>query len=55
VVIQNARKREIDNKIFKFVGVAGVAKPPIVQVGVAAANLCMSGNRLGVFPGCGAA
>ena len=40
VVIQNARKREIDNKIFKFVGVAGVAKPPIVQVGVAAANLC---------------
>jgi hypothetical protein len=40
VVIQNARKREIDNKIFKFVGVAGVDKPRIVQVGVAAANLC---------------
>jgi len=40
VVVQNARKREIDNKIFKFVGVAGVDKPPIVQVGVAAANLC---------------
>jgi len=40
VVIQNARKREIDNKIFKFVGVAGVDKPRIVQVGVSAVNLC---------------
>jgi hypothetical protein len=40
VVIQNARKREIDNQIFKYVGVAGVDKPRIVQVGVAAANLC---------------
>ncbi len=40
VVIQNARKREIDDKIFKYVGVAGVDKPRIVQVGVAAANLC---------------
>ena len=40
VVIQNARKREIDNKIFKYVGVAGVDKPRIVQVGVSAANLC---------------
>jgi len=39
-VIQNARKREIDNKIFKFVGVAGVDKPRIVQVGVSAAYLC---------------
>ena len=37
VVIQNARKREIDNKILKF---AGVDKPRIVQVGVSAANLC---------------
>jgi hypothetical protein len=40
LVIQNARKREIDNKIFKYVGVAGVDKPRIVQVGVSAANLC---------------
>jgi len=40
VVIQNARKREIDNQIFKYVGVAGVDKPRIVQVGVAAADLC---------------
>ncbi len=40
VVIQNARKREIDNQTFKYVGVAGADKPRIVQVGVAAANLC---------------
>jgi hypothetical protein len=40
VVIQDARKREIDNQIFKYVGIAGVDKPRIVQVGVAAANLC---------------
>jgi hypothetical protein len=40
VVIQRARKREIDDKIFKYVGVAGVDKPRIVQVGVGAANLC---------------
>jgi hypothetical protein len=40
VVIQNARKREIDNKVFKYVGVEGVDKPRIVQVGVGAANLC---------------
>src|SRR5690348_1242133 len=40
VVIQNARKREIDNQIFKYVGVAGVDKPRIVQVGVSATNLC---------------
>jgi hypothetical protein len=40
VVIQAARKREIDNQIFKYVGVAGVDKPRIVQVGVSAPNLC---------------
>jgi len=40
VVIQDARKRKIDNQIFKYVGVAGVDKPRIVQVGVATANLC---------------
>jgi hypothetical protein len=40
VIVQNARKREIDNQVFKYVGVAGVDKPRIAQVGVAAANLC---------------
>ena len=39
VVIQQARKREIDDKVFKYVGVKGVDKPRIVQVGVSAANL----------------
>ena len=38
-VIQEARKREIDDRVFKYGGVAGVDKPRIVQVGVAAENL----------------
>ena len=40
VVIQNARMREIDGQIFKYVGVGGVDKARIVQVGVGAGNLC---------------
>ena len=32
-------KREIDNRVFKYVGVAGVDKPRIVQVGVGADHL----------------
>jgi len=39
VVVQEARKREIDDRIFKYVGVAGVDKPRIVQVGVSEQNL----------------
>jgi adenylate cyclase len=39
IVIQAARKREIDDRVFKYVGVAGVDKPRIVQVGVGAENL----------------
>jgi hypothetical protein len=35
-----AGAKTVVNKIFKYVGVAGVDKPRIVQVGVAAANLC---------------
>ena len=34
IVIQDARKREIDDKVFKYVGVAGIDKPRIVQVGL---------------------
>lgn len=39
VVIQEARKREIDDQVFKYVGVAGVDGPRIVQVGVRAEHL----------------
>ncbi len=38
-VIQEARKREIDDRVFKYVAVAGMDKPRIVQVGVSAENL----------------
>ncbi len=40
VVIQETKRREIDSKIFKYVGVSGVDKPRIVQVGVDAGSLC---------------
>jgi hypothetical protein len=39
VVIQDARKREIDDRMFKYVGVAGADKPRIVQIGVGAEHL----------------
>jgi hypothetical protein len=39
IVVQEPRKREIDNRVFKYVGVAGVDKPRIVQVGVSEKNL----------------
>jgi hypothetical protein len=39
VVVQEPRKREIDNRVFKDVRVAGVDKPRIVQVGVSEKNL----------------
>lgn len=35
-VVQEARRREIDDRVFKYVGVAGVDKRRIVQVGYAA-------------------
>ena len=40
IVIQDTRKREIDDQLFKYVGVAGVDKARIVQIGVGAENLC---------------
>ena len=39
VVFQETRKREIDDRVFRYVGVAGVHKPRIVQVGVSEKNL----------------
>lgn len=34
IVVQAPRPRELDDRIFQYVGVAGVDKPRIVQVGV---------------------
>ena len=39
MVVQPSQKREIDNRVFKYVAVAGVDKPRIVQVGVSAEHL----------------
>ena len=39
VIVQEARKREIDDRVFRYVGVAGIDKPRIVQVGVSAKGL----------------
>ena len=38
-VVQEARPRELDAAIFKYVGVAGVDQPRIVQIGISAAEL----------------
>ena len=38
-VVQDAQPRELDAAVFKYVGVAGVDQPRIVQVGVSAAEL----------------
>ena len=35
IVVQGFQPRKLDGKSFKYVGVAGVDKPRIVQVGVA--------------------
>lgn len=39
IVIQAEQPRELDAAVFKYVGVAGVDQPRIVQVGVSAAEL----------------
>lgn len=38
VVAQDSRPREHDARVFKYVGVAGVDRPRIVQVGISAAD-----------------
>ena len=38
VVVQQARPRELDAAIFKYVAVAGIDQPRIVQVGISAAE-----------------
>lgn len=47
-VVQEARKREIDDRIFKYVGVGGVDGPRIVQVGLEATFLDRLDRELGI-------
>ncbi|MBN2385657.1 MAG: GAF domain-containing protein [Anaerolineales bacterium] len=48
VIIQDARQREIDVEIFKYVGVSGIDGPRIVQVGYNAAILEELRQRVGL-------
>lgn len=48
IVVQEARQREVDTQVFKYVGVAGVDKPRIVQVGYHAALLRQLQQRMGL-------
>jgi adenylate cyclase len=47
-VVQDARKREIDNERFKYVGVRGIDKPRIVQVGYNARILEKVDEQIGL-------
>ena len=47
-VVQETRQREIDTQVFKYVGVAGVDKPRIVQVGYRATMLRQLQQRMGL-------
>jgi methyl-accepting chemotaxis protein len=47
-VVQDARKREVDDRVFKYVGVGGVDKPRIVQVGLEAFFLERLDENLGL-------
>lgn len=47
-VIQEAKKREIDDKTFKYAAVGGVDKPRIVEVGYAATILDTLRQKLGL-------
>jgi hypothetical protein len=46
VVVQEAMKREIDERIFKYVGVTGIDKPRIVEVGYEADYLNSLADRI---------
>jgi len=48
VVDQEAQVREVDNQSFKYVGVAGIDKPRIVQVGYNAAKIDQLRQSVGV-------
>ena len=48
VVIQRAQRREVDNRVFKYVGVGGVDEPRIVQVGYQARYLARLRRQVGL-------
>lgn len=47
-VVQEARRREIDPRVFKYAGVGGVDKPRIVEVGYEAVFLDQLRHRVGL-------
>ena len=47
-VVQEARQREVDTQVFKYVGVTGVDRPRIVQVGYHATLLQELRQRMGL-------
>lgn len=47
-VVQQAQKRDMDNRIFKYVGVTGVDQPRIVEVGLSADQLTEIEQALGL-------
>jgi hypothetical protein len=49
VVVQDARLRELDNEVFKYVGVSGFDQPRIVQVGYQAAFLHNLAQQVGLM------
>ena len=49
VVIQDARVREVDNEVYKYVGVSGFDQPRIVQVGYQAAFLHNLAQQVGLM------
>lgn len=48
IVVQNIQKREIDNEKFKYVGVGGVDKPRIVEIGFNAGYFDSLTERIGL-------
>ncbi|MGC9456342.1 MAG: ATP-binding SpoIIE family protein phosphatase [Halothiobacillaceae bacterium] len=47
-VIQEAQKRETDERVFKYVGVSGVDQPRIVEVGMEADHLAQIEREIGL-------
>ena len=39
IVVQNTQPRELEGALFKYVGVAGIDKPRIVQIGISASEM----------------